>query len=190
MVGSQIDALTPSYSLRHNLCFKYSNGPCEPILNIYISRSFQWYNEVINPMSFDLWNCSLKIWDSIGIPTPKVGIHLGLCELSPSHTPSHFWECKCDSWVALLVYTFPCLYFDHEFKARVVTCSNHLICLNISFHMTLHLLSLYSSNFYLFSSFFNLFWVIISTNHDHICFVLLLPAPSLCCIWYVMEIIL
>jgi hypothetical protein len=164
MVGSQIDILTFDLSFRHNLCFKYSNGPCEPILNIYVSRSFQWYKGVINLMSFDPWNYSLKIWDSIGIPTPKVGIHLGMCELTPSHIPSHYWECKCDSQVALLVCTFPCFYLDHELKVRVkvrvVTCSNHLICLNISFLMTLHLLSLYSSNFYFFSNVF-LLWVIL-----------------------------
>jgi hypothetical protein len=25
----------------HNLCFKYSNGMCEPILNIYVFKKFQ-----------------------------------------------------------------------------------------------------------------------------------------------------
>jgi hypothetical protein len=27
-------------------------------------------------MGFDQYNCSLKIWESIEIPTPKVGAHL------------------------------------------------------------------------------------------------------------------
>jgi hypothetical protein len=34
MVGSQIDNLTSDPSFGHNLCFKYPNGSCEPILNI------------------------------------------------------------------------------------------------------------------------------------------------------------
>jgi hypothetical protein len=34
VVRSQIDTLTFGFSFGHNLCFKYSNGSCEPILNI------------------------------------------------------------------------------------------------------------------------------------------------------------
>jgi hypothetical protein len=43
MDASQIDNLTPDPYFGHNLCFKYPNGSCEPILDIYVSRSFQWY---------------------------------------------------------------------------------------------------------------------------------------------------
>ncbi len=32
--GSQINTLTPNPSFGHNLCFKYSSGLCEPILDI------------------------------------------------------------------------------------------------------------------------------------------------------------
>jgi hypothetical protein len=53
MVGSQIDTLISSPFLSHNLCFKYSNGPYELILDIYVSRDFQWYKEIFNPMNFD-----------------------------------------------------------------------------------------------------------------------------------------
>ncbi len=45
MVQNQIDTLTLDLSFGHNLCFKYSNGSCEPILNIRISRTFQWYKK-------------------------------------------------------------------------------------------------------------------------------------------------
>ncbi len=38
---------------RHNLCFKYSNEMCEPILNIKVPRDFQWYNELFDQMNFD-----------------------------------------------------------------------------------------------------------------------------------------
>jgi hypothetical protein len=34
VVGNQIANLTPGPSFGHNLCFKYPNGSCEPILNI------------------------------------------------------------------------------------------------------------------------------------------------------------
>jgi pentatricopeptide repeat protein len=68
-------------------------------------------------MSFDPWNTFLKIWDSIGIPIPEMGTHLGVCGFIPSHS----WECKCDSWVTLSNHTFPCVCFNHEPKVKVVT---------------------------------------------------------------------
>jgi hypothetical protein len=41
VVGSQTVKLTPSLSFYHNLCYKYPNGSCELILNIYTSITFQ-----------------------------------------------------------------------------------------------------------------------------------------------------
>jgi hypothetical protein len=79
MVGSQIGTLTPGPSFGHNLCFEHSNGMCKPILNIQVSRAFQWYRELFNPMNFDPYNHSQ--WT----PTPKVGAHLGMCGFIPSH---------------------------------------------------------------------------------------------------------
>jgi hypothetical protein len=102
MVRSQIGTLTPNLSFGHNLCFKYSNGTCEPILDIYVLITFQWYKVILNPMIFDPCNCCLKIWESIGILTLEVGTHFGMCGLIPSHLPPlsgawnvtpmlHFW---------------------------------------------------------------------------------------------------
>jgi len=85
MVGSQIGSLTFGPSLGHNLCFKNPNVSYEPILNIYVSKVFPWYNEFFDPMSFDPWMRSLKIWKSTGTLTPKVGMHLGVCGFIPSH---------------------------------------------------------------------------------------------------------
>jgi len=68
------------------LCFKYSNGSCKSILNIYVLRYFQWYKELFNSMSFDPCNRPLKIWESIGTPTPKVRAHLGVWGFIPSHS--------------------------------------------------------------------------------------------------------
>jgi hypothetical protein len=85
VVGSQIGTLTPNPYFGHNLCFKYLNGTCKPILDIYVLRTFQWYNELFNPMSFDPFNHFLKTRKSIGTPIPKMGTHLGVCGCIPSH---------------------------------------------------------------------------------------------------------
>jgi hypothetical protein len=86
VVQSQIANLTLNLAFGYNLCFKYPNGSHEPISEIYISRSFQWYKERLNPMGFDPCNCFLEIWKSIGTPTPKVGAHLGVWSFIPSHS--------------------------------------------------------------------------------------------------------
>jgi hypothetical protein len=61
VVGSQTANLTPSLSFGHNLCFRCPNGWYEPILDIYVPRSFQWYKERLKPLKFDLLNRLLKI---------------------------------------------------------------------------------------------------------------------------------
>ncbi len=86
VVGSQIDTLTPDPFFNHNLYCKYSNESSEPILDIYVLIAFQWYKELFNTMSFDLSNRSLNIQEFIGTPTPKVGVHLGVCGFIPSHS--------------------------------------------------------------------------------------------------------
>jgi hypothetical protein len=53
LVENQIGSLIFGISFGHNLCFKYPNGSCEPILDIYISRDFQLYKELFNLMSLD-----------------------------------------------------------------------------------------------------------------------------------------
>jgi hypothetical protein len=68
------------------LCFRYQNGSCEPILDIYVPRAFQWYKELFNLMNSNPCNCFLKIWKSIGTPNPKMGAHLGVWGFIPSHS--------------------------------------------------------------------------------------------------------
>ncbi len=120
MVGSQIGSLIPSPFFGHNLCFKCSNGSCEPILNIFISIAFQWYKELFNPMSFD----PLKLFfESSGIHLDsnfKVGAHLGVCGLILSFFYT-FMNMKCGFWASLLAHTFTSPCFGHEPKARVMT---------------------------------------------------------------------
>ncbi len=48
MGRSQTVNLTPDLSFGHNLCVKCWNGSCEPILDIYVPRYFQWYKERFN----------------------------------------------------------------------------------------------------------------------------------------------
>jgi hypothetical protein len=86
MVESQIGNLILSLSFGHNLRLKYPNGSCKHILDIQVPRAFQLYKEIFNPMSFDPWNCSLKIQKSIGTPTPIVGAHLGVWGFILSHS--------------------------------------------------------------------------------------------------------
>ncbi len=98
MVGSQIANLTPSHSFGHNLCFKYPNGSYKPILDIYVPRDFQWYKELLNPLGFDPWNYSLKIWDSnsqSGSSHGSVRVH----SLTLSYIPGSM---RCDSRASLL----------------------------------------------------------------------------------------
>jgi hypothetical protein len=86
VVESQTANLTPNLSFSHNLCCRCPNGWCEPILDIYDSISFQWYKYFHNLMHFDPCNCSLKIQESIGTPTPQVGVALGVWRFILSHS--------------------------------------------------------------------------------------------------------
>jgi hypothetical protein len=53
VVESQIVNLIPCPSFGHKLRFRCPNGQCDPILDIYIPRSFQWYKERLKPLRFD-----------------------------------------------------------------------------------------------------------------------------------------
>ncbi len=77
VLGSQIINLTPIFSFGHNLCFRCSNGRCEPILEICVSIAFQWYKEFFKAISFDPCNCTLKIWESIWDSNSQYGSSLG-----------------------------------------------------------------------------------------------------------------
>jgi hypothetical protein len=105
VVGSQTANLTPGPSFDHNLCFRCPNGSWDP-MNIYTPRAFQWYKEHLNLMNFDPYNRSLKIQESTGIPTPKVGVPLGVWGFIPSHSFAlpGAWNVtpRLPSWPALL----------------------------------------------------------------------------------------
>ncbi len=83
VVGSQIGNLSSDPYFGHNLCFKCSNGSYEPILNIYVSRTFQWYKERFHPLSFVPWN--LIFW-KFGTPIFKMRVHLRVWGFIRSHS--------------------------------------------------------------------------------------------------------
>ncbi len=88
VVGSQIVNLIPSPSFGPNFFFRWPNGLCKPILNIYVPRDFQWSKELHNPLGFDPCDRFLKIRESIGTPTPKVKVPLGVWGFILLHFPS------------------------------------------------------------------------------------------------------
>jgi len=92
VVGNQIVNLTPDPFFGHNLCFRCPNEWYEPILKIYVLINFQWYEELFKPLGFDPCNHSLNIQESMGTPTPNMGVHLGVWGFIPSHSfalPGH-----------------------------------------------------------------------------------------------------
>ncbi len=106
VLKNQIGKLILGLSFSHTLWFKCPNGSCKHISNIYVSKVFQSYKEFFNPMGFNPYNRSLKIWESIGTPTPKVKIHLGVWGFIPSHSPTlpRAWDVTpgLPSWHATL----------------------------------------------------------------------------------------
>jgi hypothetical protein len=77
VVGSPNVNLTLDFSFDHNLCFRCSNGQCEPILNIYIQITFQWYKKFFHPLGFGPCNRTLKFQESIWESYPQHGSSLG-----------------------------------------------------------------------------------------------------------------
>jgi hypothetical protein len=101
-----------NYFLKYWISFRCLNEQCEPILDIYVSRAFQWYKERHKPLNFDPSNRSLKFWKSTGTPSPKVGVALGTWVFTP-HTPSHFltFPGVCDVTPSFPFGSHPCNAF-------------------------------------------------------------------------------
>ncbi len=111
VVKNQIANLTLGPSFGHNLCFSCLNEQCEPILDIYVPRAFQWYKKHHNPLSFHPWNRSLKFWEFIwdsnshhGSSLGNVRVHsltlfalLGACDVTPR---SPTWPTTLQPWRA------------------------------------------------------------------------------------------
>jgi hypothetical protein len=127
VLKSQIVNLTFGPSFGHNLCFKCSNGSCEPISDIYVPTSFQWYKARLNPLSFYPCNRSLKIWESIWDSNFQDESSFGSVKvhsLTLFRTPGSM---RCDSHASVLAHTFASLYIGHEPKTKVVTVMHMLL---------------------------------------------------------------
>jgi hypothetical protein len=86
VVGSQIANLTSDPSFGHNLCLKCPNRSCEPILDIYVPRDFQWYKEFLNPLNFDPYKTFSK--------------NLGIHQDSNSQSGSSFGSVRVHSFTS------------------------------------------------------------------------------------------
>jgi hypothetical protein len=117
VVGSQITNLILNPSFGHNLCLKCPNGSWKPILDIYVPKDFQWCKELLNSLIFDLFNHSLKIWESTRTPIPKVKAPL-VHSFTLSYAPKSM---RCDSHASLLGRNLANPCFGCKPKARVVT---------------------------------------------------------------------
>jgi len=71
-------------------------------------------------MNFDPCDRPMKICESIGTPTPKVGAHLGMWGFISSHSLAFP--------VSLLAYTFVSLCLGCEPKAKVTTTIFSFFC--------------------------------------------------------------
>jgi hypothetical protein len=77
VVGSQTASLTPGRSFAHNLGCGCPNGQCEVILDIYVSKPFQWHQEHPNARCFGSYCRALNIRESRRTPNPQLFQVLG-----------------------------------------------------------------------------------------------------------------
>jgi len=111
VVESQTANLIPSLFFGHILCFKCPNVSWNLILDIFVSIDFQWYKKLFNPLCFNPYNRSLKIWESTETPNSQSGGSFRSVRVHSSHFPS------LPGFLLARNLTSPCL--GREPKARV-----------------------------------------------------------------------
>jgi hypothetical protein len=122
LVGeSQTINLTPCLSFGYNLCFKCPNESCEPILNIYVLRAFQWYKECLNPMNFDPCNRSLKIRESIWDSNSHNGSSFESVRVHSLTLFCTLGITRCNYWASLLARNLASPCFGCKPKTKVTT---------------------------------------------------------------------
>jgi hypothetical protein len=105
VVGSQTANLTPGPSFAHNLGCRCPNDQCEAILDIYVSRTFQWHQEHPKARCFALFCWALNIRESRRTPNPHFFQVLGFTPTlgqSRVATSQLFatWLCGTLKWVS------------------------------------------------------------------------------------------
>jgi hypothetical protein len=121
MVGSQTGSFIPDRSFGHNLCFRCWIEQCEPILDIYVLRAFQWYKEHHKPLSFDPWNYFLTFLESTGTPFLKVKVALEVWGFTPSHFPTLPRVCDVTPGLPLGSQPYNPSYLGCEPRVKVAT---------------------------------------------------------------------
>jgi hypothetical protein len=123
MVRNQIGNLTPNLFFGHNLCLKYPNGPWKPILDIHVSRAFQWYNF---KKSNEFWPLKLLFVDLKVLmdSNSQSGSPFGSVWVFSITLYNTLMSMKCDSQASIPACTFASPCFGCELKAKVRTL-NH-----------------------------------------------------------------
>ncbi len=94
--------MTPGLSFAHNLGYRCPNDQHEAILDIYISRPFQWHQEHCNARCFGLCCRTLNIRESRRTPSPQ----LWECEFHP-----HTWQkWGCDTYCLIVIFVMNLFY--------------------------------------------------------------------------------
>jgi hypothetical protein len=122
MVGSQIGDLISGPSFGHNLCFRCPNGSCEPILDIYVPRAFQWYKKLFNPLGFDLIIIFQKFRNPLGVHWDSNCQNGSSFESVRVHSLTFFCTPKSmryDSHASLLAHNLASHFLSHKPKVKV-----------------------------------------------------------------------
>jgi hypothetical protein len=164
ITGNQIGNSTNNPFFGRNLCFRYSNGLCEPILDIYVSRTFQWYKEFliqwILTLEIALWRfmspTKLQVpkweptWECVG-SFPHIFLHFREYEMwLPNFTfGSHL--CKPLPWLS-----------SFHISLKFFICVMYPLCLGISntfgkeIEVICCALNVFNNHIYTFFDFHNL----------------------------------
>jgi hypothetical protein len=121
VVESPTVNLTPDLSFGLNLCFKCSNGRCEPILDIYVSIAFQCYKELSKAIGFNPNNYALKIQESIWDSNSQHGSSLGSVRVHSLTLFALSGACDVTPGSSSSPATLQPPHLGHEPKARVTT---------------------------------------------------------------------
>ncbi len=112
VIGSQTTNLILNLSFGHNLCFIYPSGSCEPILDIYVPRSF---NDIRNSSIQWVLTPAIALWKSqSGSSLGSVRVH----SLTLSYIPESM---KCDFRASFLACNLASICLGYEPKFQVAT---------------------------------------------------------------------
>jgi len=140
VVRSQTASLTFDPSFCHNLCYKCPNGSCEAIFNIDTSIAFQWNEERFKARCFDLWNRTLKFWESQRTPkSPFLKVWVSSSHSSKSGVTTKWVHTYIDKFFFFPI--FCCVFLSHSIFSTLdvlhVQCFlNYFLCLECFYFLS------------------------------------------------------